>query len=88
MPDAASSTTLLFSNPASRQGRVNLTVRTSGDEGRSWVGQKVLHAGPSAYSDLAVLANGQVACLYEAGTANPYEMIVFAQFPITEIKDQ
>ena len=40
----------------------------------------MLHDGPSAYSDLAILSNGRIACLYEAGEASPYESIVFAAF--------
>jgi sialidase-1 len=76
---------ILFSNPASQQGRVNLTVRASTDDGRTWPAKTVLHAGPSAYSDLAILANGEIACLYEAGTKHPYELIVLARFPITEL---
>ncbi len=71
---------LLFSNPASAEKRVNMTVRASVDEGQSWSAGKVLHAGPSAYSSLAVLSNGDIACLYEAGAKNPYESIMFARF--------
>ena len=73
---------ILFSNPASREGRVNMTVRASFDEGQTWAASRVLHAGPSAYSDLAVLAQGDVGCLYEAGHDHPYESIVFAAFPL------
>lgn len=73
---------ILFSNPASNDKRVNMTVRASFDEGRSWESSKVLHAGPSAYSSLAVLANGEIACLYEAGEKHPYESIVFARFDL------
>jgi hypothetical protein len=71
---------ILFSNPASDTRRVNMTVRASFDEGRTWSVNKVLHAGPSAYSSLAVLPNGEIACLYEAGENHPYESIVFARF--------
>lgn len=73
---------ILFSNPASEESRMNMTVRVSTDEGRTWPIQKVLHAGPSAYSDLAVLKNGCVACLFEAGSEHPYEEIVFAEFDL------
>jgi len=45
----------------------------------------VLHAGPSAYSDLAVLPNGEIACFYEAGETNPYESIVFVRFPLSSL---
>ncbi len=71
---------ILFSNPASEQDRANMTVRSSADEGQTWTRQRVLHPGPSAYSDLAVLKNGAIACLYERGDENPYESITFARF--------
>ena len=59
-----------------------MTVRASFDEGLTWLRSLVLHTGPSAYSDLAVLANGHVACLYEGGPEDRYESIVFASFPL------
>jgi len=71
---------LLFSNPASPTRREKLTVRLSRDEGKTWPQAWTLHVGPSAYSCLAVLADGRVACLYEAGKASPYESIVLARF--------
>jgi sialidase-1 len=73
---------LLFSNPASQTKREKMTVRLSRDEGKSWPIAKMLHAGPSAYSCLAVLANGTIGCLYEAGEKSPYETIVLARFSI------
>jgi sialidase-1 len=80
-PEGASPGRLLFSNPASRK-RERMTVRESADEGRTWPAGKVLHAGPAAYSSLAVLPDGTVGCLYEAGEAKPYERIVLALFPV------
>ena len=68
---------ILFSNPASTSGRINMTIRASYDEGLTWPSSRVLHTGPSAYSDLAMLANGQIACLYEAGSVHAYEAIMF-----------
>jgi len=70
---------LLFSNPANAKSRVNMTVRLSRDDGATWTTSRTLHAGPSAYSDLADLGDGQAACLYECGAANPYETITFAR---------
>ncbi len=72
---------IVFSNPADAGNRVNMTVKASFDEGRTWAGELVLHAGPSAYSDLAALPSGDIACLYEAGEEHPYETIVLAVFP-------
>ena len=76
---------LLFSNPASQTKRTNLTVRASFDEGRTWPAARVLHGGPSGYSDLAVLADGNVACLYEGGPSNLADGIVFAAFPLNAL---
>ena len=73
---------ILFSNPAHAAQRCNMTVRLSEDGGRSWPYARCLHPGPSAYSCLAVLPDGEVACLYEAGQEHPYESIVFARFPL------
>ena len=75
---------LLFSNPArpKRGDRREMTVRMSYDEGKTWPAARLLHPGPSAYSCLSVMPNGDIACLYEAGKGHPYEKIVFAHFTI------
>jgi len=73
---------ILFSNPASATDRVNMTVRASFDEARTWAADKQLHIGPSAYSDLAVLPDGRIACLYECGDKRPYETITLASFDL------
>jgi sialidase-1 len=69
---------VVFSNPASATGRVNLTLRASFDDARTWPLSKVLWPGPSGYSDLAVLSNHAIACLYEGGAENIAESIIFA----------
>jgi sialidase-1 len=81
-PDEERGEVVLFSNPAHDEQRCNMTVRLSEDGGQSWPYARCLHAGPSAYSCLAVLAGGEVACLYEAGEEHPYESIVFARFSL------
>ena len=63
-----------------------MTVRASFDDGRTWPVARVLYEGPSAYSDLAALADGSLACLYEAGAKHPYESIVFARFPLDSLQ--
>lgn len=73
---------LLFSNPnnllakgkpgvpGKGRDRMNLTLRVSLDDGRTWPKSRVLEAGGSAYSDLALLPDGTIFCLYErAGSA-------------------
>jgi len=74
---------LLFSNPASASRREKLTLRTSFDEGTSWPEAEVLHAGPAAYSDLVVLSQSAIGCLFEAGEKSPYERITFALIDIS-----
>jgi len=71
---------LLFSNPhtlpldsnavaapGGKGKRENLSIALSRDDGRTWPVRKTLEPGPSAYSDLAVLPDGTVLCLYESG---------------------
>ena len=71
---------LLFSNPAHRRERANMTVRLSLDSGKTWPVSRVVHSGPSAYSCLTVLEDGTVGLLYENGADSPYERISFARF--------
>ena len=73
---------ILFSNPASPDDRVGMTVRVSYDEGRTWPKSRTLHTGPSAYSCLTILPDMTVGCLYERGGADPYEMLTFARFDL------
>jgi sialidase-1 len=71
---------LLFSNPADTAHRNQMTVRLSYDEGKTWPADRLIYAGPSAYSSLAVLRDGSIGLLYERGTVNAYEEIEFARF--------
>jgi len=72
----------LFSNPANTE-RTTMTVRISYDQCRTWKVSKVLHCGPSAYSDLAVTSDKTVCCLYERGNIHRRECIRLAQFNLT-----
>jgi len=73
---------LLFSNPAHAEPgqRRDMTVRMSEDEGKTWPISRVVWPGPAAYSCLAALSNGDIACLFEAGQKQPYERITLARF--------
>ena len=86
--------TLLFSNPHSlardkdgneipgRSGkRENLSIKRSDDDGKTWTTHKTLESGPSAYSDLAVLPDGTVLCLYEGN-----KDIMIARFNLDWLK--
>jgi len=77
---------ILYSGPGG-EGRNNLTIRLSCDEGKTWPVSKLLNPGPSAYSDLAVLSNGDIGCLYEGGRKFKYEKIVFARFTLEWLTD-
>ncbi len=72
---------ILFSNPASTE-RERMMVRLSYDECATWTAQKVLHEGPSAYSDLAKSRDDHVLCLYEHGSQHPYETLHLARFSL------
>jgi len=85
-PEKEEESILLFLNPADKKSRQNITLRTSLDDGKSWKGSMVLHRGPGAYSDLAQLSDGNIACLYEAGLSNPYQGIVFEVVSMQEIE--
>jgi sialidase-1 len=92
---------LLFSNPhnatepipnhASRfYVRKNLSLKVSYDEGRTWPINKTLEPGPAQYSDLAVLSDGTICCLYERrvmlqGKSVP--VVTFARLNLAWITD-
>ena len=80
---------ILFSNPASTR-RLNMTVRVSRDDGKTWPFSRTIHPGASAYSCLAMLPDKEIGCLFERGDKNAYERITFARFPISwlETKEQ
>jgi sialidase-1 len=63
---------LLFSNPKHKKKRKNLTLSISNDEGKTWTQPITIFAKKAAYSDLVVLGNGDVLCLFETGKILPY----------------
>ncbi|MDX1364786.1 sialidase family protein [Arenibacter latericius] len=65
---------LLFSNAKMEKGRMNMTVRVSYDEGKTWTEGKTIYSGGSAYSSLTVLKNGDIGLFFEQDgyTKNPY----------------
>jgi len=69
---------ILYSGPGG-QGRNNMTVRLSYDEGKTWPVAKVIYRGSSAYSDLVVLPDGTIGCLYERDN---YGKITFARLTL------
>lgn len=73
---------LVFSNPASADSRVNMTVKLSDDGGATWPARRTIHAGPAAYSCLVALPGDSIGCLFEGGEAHPCEKIYFASFDL------
>jgi sialidase-1 len=71
--------TLLYSGPADPRKRRGMTLRISGDNGRTWVSEAPISALPAAYSDLVELGDGTVGLLYETGVSSPYESVTFAR---------
>ena len=79
--------TLFFSNPASDKNRINITLRMSVNDGKTWNHSLVLHRGPSAYSDLSIIDKNTIGCFFEAGYAKPYEGIVFKAIKYSDLKN-
>ncbi len=73
---------IAFSNPhnlARRDGkevtgksrdRVNVSIKLSDDEGKTWSANRTLEEGFSGYSDLAALPDGTILCFYERGSTD------------------
>lgn len=74
---------ILYSGPGGPI-RSNLTIRLSYDEGKTWPVAKVLYGGSTAYSDLVVLPDGTIGCLYERDN---YGKITFARFTLQWLTD-
>ena len=86
-PPPSGKTRILYSGPGG-PGRKSMTIRLSYDEGQTWPVAKVLYAGSAAYSDLVVLPDGRIGCLFER---DDYRKITFTRFTLgwlTEGKDQ
>lgn len=62
--------------------RTNITVRISYDEARTWPVKKRVHAGPSSYSGLARLPEGDVRLVFEGGETHRREWIRFVRLPL------
>lgn len=81
-PDGCSA--LLLSNCHS-EGRQNLTLKVSFDEGKTWPKTFSLWPGIAAYSDITELPDGRIGILYEAGDRELYERFDFAVFSPEEL---
>jgi sialidase-1 len=79
---------LIFSNAADPKKRQNMTVTISYDNGKSWPMKRTVYEGPSAYSCLTVLQDGEIGLFYENGIESPYEKISFVKFPLDWVSDK
>lgn len=77
---------LYFTNPANKQHRVNLTLRWSVTDGKTWENQAVqIWAGPSGYSCITSLNSGSaedrkyIYVIYEKGHKDYWETVSFAK---------
>jgi sialidase-1 len=75
-----SSELYLFANPAVTFNRTHMSIQSSFNDCNDWSNSKLIYAGPSAYSCLTKLANGNIGLLFEGGQSDPYENIVFTSF--------
>ena len=82
--DGYSKDRILFSNPASASSRILMTVRVSYDETKTWQISKLIYSGSSAYSDLAVLSDQSILCMYEK---DGYGSIAVARFTLSWLTD-
>jgi Neuraminidase (sialidase) len=76
---------ILFSNPGDPNDRLNLTVRVSYDEGKTWPVAKTINNGTAAYSSMTIFPDGSIGILYESGNtydgfAEHYGKVIFARF--------
>ncbi len=105
-PDALKNR-ILFANPhnldrydgkaaeGKSRDRRNISIKLSYDEGKIWPVNKVLDPGYSAYSDLAVLPDGTILCLYERGRdsdkekkkSTSYAYLTLARFNLEWLTD-
>ncbi|MCG8580516.1 MAG: glycoside hydrolase [Bacteroidales bacterium] len=75
---------LLFSNAKMKDDRMNMTIRISYDEGKSWTEGKTIYAGSSAYSSMTVLPNGDIGLFFEK---NNYKENVFIAVSLEWLTD-
>jgi sialidase-1 len=79
---------LLFSNAKSEKGRVNMTVRISYDEGKTWSEGKTIYKGESAYSSMTIMKNGDIGLLFEQDDYQKNPFVSFSLKWLTDGKDK
>ncbi|MEQ8220625.1 MAG: sialidase family protein [Arenibacter sp.] len=79
---------LLFSNAKSENGRVNMTVRISYDEGETWSEGKTIYKGESAYSSMTIMDNGDIGLFFEQDDYQKNPFVSFSLKWLTDGKDK
>lgn len=75
----------LFSNPGNPWDRVYMAIKVSLDDCTTWSNEKLIYAGKSAYSCMAVLPNGNIGLLFEGGKTFRHETVTFVSIPPDEL---
>jgi len=73
--------TIFFTSPRGKK-RENLTLWKSTDDGKTWVADRSVHAGPAAYADIVKTAEGKLGVLFENGGKESYERISFESLEV------
>ena len=73
---------LLWTGPLGPGGK-RLGLRVSCDEGRTFQNERLISEEPVAYSDLTLLPDRTVGCLWERGD---YRFITFTRFQLSWIE--
>ena len=76
--NTSSENLLLFSNAFDSKKRENLSLSISYDQGKSWIKNKTIYKGSSAYSTMTRLNNGDVGLFFEKDN---YTKNVFVRIP-------
>lgn len=66
-------------------GRKTLMARVSYDEGKTFPVERIISEEPAAYSDLAMLKDRTVGCLWERGN---YRLITFTRFNLAFLEPE
>jgi sialidase-1 len=78
---------IIFSNAKMEKDRMNMTVRISYDEGKTWTEGKTIYAGGSAYSSLTILKNGDIGLFFEKDDYTQNTFVSFSLKWLTDGKD-
>ncbi len=81
-PKNSENSYLIFSNAGDPKNRVNLSLKVSTDEGKTWSKNKVIYAGRTAYSSMTVLPNGSIGVVFEK---DDYQEITFTSLSLEDM---